>query len=134
MAVKNSWMPRPVTTRTGKTVLAHVHKASFKGVHNATKSKVFIVLYHRRFKLGEHTGLSLHEIVDNTGANYHYLTGRLLKWIQWGYVKRKPGQAEGRPVFLYTIAKRGKHFIEHRLPKDKLQQYTAEIREHRKTN
>lgn len=105
----------------------------FKGVHNASKSKALIVLYHRKHKLGLAAGLNLQELHLQSGVNYDYLRARLTFWHRWGYVSRRPVAAKGRPVYEYTIAQKGVRFIESVIPRDKLVQFIAEIKATRST-
>lgn len=82
--------------------------------------------YH---KIGLNTGLNVRDIHLQSGVDYDYLRSRLRKWHEWGYLNRKPvDTGKGRPVYAYTIARRGEHFIEDIVPRDILNQYIAEIR------
>ena len=106
-----------------------LHIATFKGRHNSVKSKVLIVLYHRRFKLGNRTGVGVAELAGLTGCNYNYLKSRLGKWAGWRYINRSLSIGErGHPAFLYSIDDRGKRFVEERLPRVRLEQYVSEIK------
>jgi hypothetical protein len=113
--------------KDGKLIIARPHEATFKGKHNACKSKVLIVLYHRKYRLVDNTGLSLKELADASGVKYFYLETRLSKWVEWGYVIRKIKMGGNRPVYCYLIAKRGQQFVERRIPKNRLQDYIVEI-------
>ncbi|MFC2022043.1 hypothetical protein ACFLTR_02360 [Chloroflexota bacterium] len=90
-----------------------------------------IVLYHRINRLAASTGLSLKELSEQSGVKYSYLESRLAKWVKWEYIIRKVKQGDNRPVYCYSIASRGIHFVEDRIPRDRLQDYIAEIREHK---
>jgi hypothetical protein len=122
------WMPRPIHTKEGKLVIARPHEATFNGRHNACKSKALIVLYHRKYKLHQATGLTLKELSQASGVSYSYLKSRLAKWVEWDYLHRKIGESNGGPVYFYTISKRGKHFIEDRIPRDILSRYIEDIK------
>lgn len=128
--IADTWTPRLKYTKNGKTVIARPHEATFKGRHNACKSKVLIVLYKIR---GYPKGLSLSELARDTGVKYSYLESRLGKWVQWDYIDRKIKQGDNRPVYCYYISARGIHFVEKRIPKKRRLDYEAEIREHQET-
>jgi hypothetical protein len=53
---------------------------------------------------------------------------RVGKWVAWDYLVRKIKQGMNRPVYSYSIAKRGEHFIEDRIPRERLKDYLEEIR------
>lgn len=127
----DEFTPAMFTTKTGKLVITARHYASFDNHHNASKSKVFIVLYHRKFTLRDNTGLSARQLADHTGVSYNYVRSRIIKWTAWGYVKRSTEIVDNRPLLVYTIADRGKHFIEDILPQDALDAYLLAIRQER---
>lgn len=123
------------TSKEGKLIISRPHKASFHGIHNASKSKVLIVLYWLKNTVGDNTGLSVKELAEKSGCNYDYLKTRLGKWHDWRYVSRRAvGQVVGRPIYKYSIAQRGEHFIEDIIPKDILSRYIDEIKSHSNEN
>jgi len=107
--------------------------ATFRGKHNSSKSKVIIVLYHRKYQLNESSGLSARELYLATGVNYSYLLARLSKWVEWHYLNRyATGANKGRPLWHYRVVPRGTNFLTDILYPDYftiLQQYTQEINE-----
>ena len=108
------------------------HIATFSGVHNASKAKVLIILNHRKYNLRLSTGLNVRQLHLESGVNYNYLRSRLGKWFKWKYLSRKAyDDGNGRPMFYYTIAVRGEHFIEYILPNDVFTRYINEINEYR---
>jgi DNA-binding MarR family transcriptional regulator len=131
MTIKDTFEPFIFTTNDGRSFQARPHIATFNEKHNAAKSKVFIVLYHARYEL-EQPWLRLKEIHDTSGVDYTYIKVKLVKWCKWNYVLRKMDDQDGRPHFVYSIAARGKHFVEDILPREWLQQYIADIREYKK--
>lgn len=126
------WL-KPVHTRDGRTILARPHEATFNGRHNLAKSKTLIVLYHLKHKLADTRGLTLKQLSIQSGVSYNTLKSSLGDWFLWKYVKRRAIEGSTRPKFAYTIGRRGEHFIENRLPKNRLQDYISEIREHRQS-
>lgn len=119
---------KQVHTKDGEVVVATPHEATFKGKHNACKAKTLIVLYHRKNKLNHKTGLSITELTDATGVSYNYLGSRLAYWHRWGYILRHIKQGNTRPVYSYSIALRGSHFVEDRIPPDRRRDYIIDIR------
>ncbi len=123
------FQPIIFTTKAGRRVETRPHFASFNEIHNASKSKVLILLYHRSHKLRAATGLGVGEISKQSGVNYDYVKARVSKWVGWGYLERTiSNSSPGRPIYLYRIAKRGEHFIEDILPEEWLKRYVSEIR------
>ena len=107
------------------------HFATFRGVHNASKTKVLIILYLRKYQLRLKTGLNVRELHTQSGVNYDYLRSRLGTWCEWEYVSRRAyDDGTGRPMFYYTIAPRGEHFIQHIVPKEVLNRYLNEINQY----
>lgn len=126
------WL-KPVHTRDGRTVLARPHEATFHGKHNMAKSKALITLYHLKYKLADTRGLTLKQLSIQSGVSYNTLKSSLGDWFLWKYVKRRAIEGSTRPKFAYVIGHRGEHFIEDRLPKNRLQDYISEIRAYRQT-
>jgi len=124
----SSFKPRTFTTRAGKHVETRPHFATFNERHNASKAKVLITLYHRLHKLRLTNGLGVAELHEQSGVGYDYIKSRVTKWCEWGYLKRSVRDNKiGRPIYVYTLDERGKHFIEDVLPREWLQHYIAEI-------
>ena len=119
----------PVRCKDGKTRIAHPHIGTFRGKQNASKSKILLICYHHKFMQHSAIGLSARELAERSGVNYGYLKKRLAKWVGWKYLLRKATAGPlGQPVFVYAIAARGAHFLEVRVPREKLNQYLAEIK------
>jgi hypothetical protein len=95
--------------------------ATFRGRHNAVKSKCFIILYsldgHNDFN-----GLTYRQLADTTGCLVCTVKTRVGKWCAWKYIKR----IDSIP-YRYMIAARGKHFIENILPDEALARYMNEM-------
>jgi len=119
----------PVKCKDGETRLATIHKANFKGKHNASKCKILIVLYSRRFNHHDKTGLTLEQLHVVSGVSLEYLRSRITKWFSWKYIAREPvvSPLTGRMCFSYTIAERGIHMLEDRAPRNKLEEWETEI-------
>ena len=117
------------TTRTGKHIETRPHFAALDDKHNASKSKVFIVLYHRKYKAHNNTGLGVGDLHKQSGVNYDYIKSRVTKWCGWKYLDRRTRDTDaGRPLYVYTLAERGRHFIEDILPREWLKRYISEIK------
>jgi len=125
--IEKRWL-RSIHTSEGKLVTARPHEATFNGRHNCCKSKTLVVLYHRKQKISETTGLTLRELSLASGVSYAYLKSRLAKWVEWKYLVRKMTDGINRPVYSYLIGERGEHFVEDRIPRERLVEYVAEIR------
>ncbi len=125
-------MPRNVTViiRPGSEPII-VKPPSFKGKHNATRSKVLIVLFDRKVQKHDNSGFSARDLYVNTGCNYGYLQQKLSKWVKWGYLSKYAGpNFDGRPTWYYRLAPRGRRFLEDRLNvlnPEALQRYVAEL-------
>ena len=120
--LNNDWM-MPVTTKSGKTVLAYPHIATFNGKHNRSKSKVFIVLIRKK-------RLSLSELAKASGVSYNYLSSRVSKWVEWGYLRRVSLLANnGRDmlVYYYSATARARRFVSTRIPPARFKAYLAEL-------
>jgi len=109
------------------------HKATFRGRHNGSKSKVLLVLYDIMYTLGVNTGVTARELHLLSGVPFNTVRSRLGLWWKWGYLGRR-GKADGagKLAYHYALAARGKHFVEDRIPPAKLKQYTEEIKTFRK--
>lgn len=125
--VIQDFVSREFMTKDGRTVRTQAHIATFNESHNASKSKMMMCLYKET-----HGGISVGTLHRLSGVDYGYLRSKLSRWVSWGYVVRKVSIPEkGRPIFLYSLGERGRHFVDDILPKPWLQQYAAEIRQHR---
>jgi len=127
--------PMRFTTRSGKSVETRPHFATFDDKHNSSKSRVLIVLYHRKLKAHNNTGLGVGDLHRQSGVDYDYIKSRVTKWCEWGYIERRARDNDsGRPLYVYTLAARGRHFVEDILPKDWLKRYISEIKAHKVRN
>lgn len=118
---------RPVFCKDGRVLTAHGHVANFKHKSNSAKSRVLILLYHRLFTLKVSSGLTCRQLSDQSGVSFFYLKHRLGKWTDWHYLLR----TSARP-FKYRISARGIHFVECRIPEQRLSEYTVAIKASRK--
>lgn len=127
--VTQDFVSREFIAKNGRIVRTEVHFATFSERHNSSKSKVLMCLYK------ETGGVSVGNLHRLSGVDYGYLRVKLSRWVSWGYVVRKVSIPEkGRPIFLYSLGERGRHFIDDILPRNWLQQYAAEIRAFRASN
>ena len=114
---------RAFVSREGKLIQPKPHQACFLGRNNSVKSKCLMVLYSRQ-QAGQ-GGLTLRQLASITGASLAYLENKSGRWWEWRYVNRSKTGHHWH--YSYTIAKRGVHFLQDRLPDDKFEQYQAEI-------
>ena len=117
---------------TGKVVMTRESHPSWRGKHNAVKSKVLLQLYSVWSK-GDNDGLCLSELAALTGTAATSLKTLLPRWTQWHYTRRKAKVFNKRPVFSYLIDARGRRFVELRLPPEKRAQFITEIKAARLT-
>ena len=63
------------------------------------------------------TGLSLGQLVSESGVKYKYVKTRIAKMVCMGIPQRGFAVQNGRPVYSYSIGERGIHFIRDVVPK-----------------
>lgn len=124
----NNFTSRTFENKDGIKFETKPHFASFDEVHNASKAKALIILYHRRYKLNQASGLSLGELYHASGVGYNYLKSRIGKWCEWQYIRKTVKVQNNKPCYAYSIDERGKHFIEDILPTEWLQKYVDSIK------
>lgn len=114
--------------KDGKAFTTKPHYAHFNDTFNATRVRCFMVLYDRLYYKHESEGLSTSQLHQLSGGNYDYIKRKLAKWCEWGFLKRKIALVNNRPCYKYSIAERGRHFIEDIVPPLWLHRYAAMIR------
>ena|GEM_PF-1528161 len=111
-------------------------RATFRGKHNRSKSKVFLLLYHVRHHQGDTNGRTARWIYINSGVPYSSLQARLGKWTEWGYLTRYTAKGiDGQPCWHYKLGQKGRKFIEKVLTyyaPEMIPQYLQEIRDFQK--
>jgi len=116
-----------------EVIVRQPHRATFRGQHNGSKAKVLLVLYDLMYTHGINKGFNAEEIHLLSGVPINTVKSRLSKWHEWNYVSRRAQtNGNGKPAFFYYLGARGKHFIEERIPADKLKRYIEEIKTFRK--
>lgn len=87
------------------------YKPTFRGSHNALKSKVLLILYevHLTDPYGSSQWLTAKEIQQRTRCNYRSLLSRLPLFHEWKYVKIRKGQYG---FIRYAIARAGRRYLE----------------------
>ena len=94
---------------------------TFKGKHNSTRCKAWLVLYDRY--LGHKRGLTLRELALTTGISYKSLSVSLVRWIGWRYI----GYCTTPKGRIYRLRKRGKEWLERWWYIMPLQRYLKEL-------
>jgi hypothetical protein len=94
---------------------------SFRGKHNATRCKAWLLLYDRF--LGNKRDLSLKELSEITEIGYKSLSVCLVKWIRWRYIGFNNHQGGRR----YHILKRGRDWLERWQDQMPLEAYLSEM-------
>jgi hypothetical protein len=95
---------------------------SFKGKHNSTRCKAWLLLYDRL--LAGKRGLTLRELALLSNVGYKSLSVSLTRWIKWRYVGYM-STPKGR---IYRLRKRGKDWLERWWYIMPLQQYFEELK------
>lgn len=117
---------QPFKARDGRVIVPRPHRATFKGSHNLSKARLFVGLYyHQIVKHGK--PLNYKELCSITGLSVCYVACRIRFFVEWEFMDRvKVGRC-----FVYTLAKRGKKFVEQRIPPDVFAQIVKDIKEYR---
>ena len=115
--------------KDGVTCVTRPHFATFNDKHNASRSKVYMVLWYRKYQSHKNTGLTVSQLHEQTGVKYDTIKTRIALWVKWEFLKRELDVSNGRPVYLYSIDNRGRHFVEDIIPKEWLKEYARQIRE-----
>lgn len=124
----HQFVSKRFTNKGGEDFVTRTHFATFNDKHNASRSKIYMVLWYRRYRQGKTDGLTLGQLHRESGVGYNYLKTRLARWCAWGFIERKLTTSNSKPVYVYLIAERGRHFVEDIIPEDWLQKYAALIR------
>ena len=106
-------------------------KASFNGKHNKVKAKVLITLYLRTLE-NINTGLSARELAELSGEKLISITGKLSAWTRWGLVRQRPGRIGTKCMAVYSLGKKGNHYVIYVIPPEIYSKYLNEIREHQR--
>lgn len=120
--------PKQFTNKDGQQFITREHYATFNDKHNASRAKVYMLLFDRLVYRGIKEGLSVGELHRATGTNYNYIKARISKWVAWGFLQRETTIVNGRPVFAYSIDERGKHFVTDIIPEEWLKEYARQLR------
>jgi len=107
-------------TSRGKVMVA-----SFRGKNNCAKAKVLITLYLRR-QQGIKRGMTFMEVTR--ASKIPYGSFHPSRWHRWNYINRRLSLEGGKPCYLYTIALRGIHFVEDRIPPNRYEDYLNEMK------
>ena len=94
---------------------------SFRGKHNSTRCKAWLLLYDRY--LGKKRGLKLRELALLTGISYKSLSVLLSRWIRWNYIGFR-SRPRGRE---YSLRKRGRAWLDRWQSIMPLERYLAEL-------
>ena len=108
-------------TKAPLILRARIHMATFRGRHNATKSKVLIVLYHFNEK-GYFKGFDVNDLAERTMCPLSSIKSGVCRWTKWRYLTR----IDSTP-YRYKIAHRGIHFVDNIIPDARLADYILEM-------
>jgi|GEM_PF-2841203 hypothetical protein len=128
MPALKEWQPKKrFSHKDGKWHLAFAHRASLKGKNDRSKNLTLIVLYQRKYTKHLYSGLPFEELPPLLGptVSANYVENRLIRWVEWGFLKREPSINPGthKLIYLYTIDERGRNMVENIIPRQKLAEY-----------
>jgi len=111
-----------------RIIVKQIKPASFKGPHNATKSKCLIMLEYSVTSKEQGYWLTAHQLSSLTGISYASILASLSKWVRWKIVLRKKAKlANGREVYIYQAAAKGRAWLGRHVWHMPLQRYQAEV-------
>jgi hypothetical protein len=112
-----------------RIIVKHIKRASFKGKHNATKSKCLIMLEYSATSKEQGHWLTARQLSSLTGISYASILASLPKWVRWKIVVRKRARlANGREVYIYQAsAAKGRAWLRRHGWHMPLERYQAEV-------
>lgn len=111
-----------------RIIVKQIKRASFKGKHNATKSKCLVMLEYSATSKEQRYWLTAHQLSSLTGISYGSVLASLPKWVDWKIVIRKRARlANGREVYIYQAAAKGRAWLGRHASHMPLQRYQAEV-------
>ena len=128
MPALKEWQPKKrFSHKDGKWHLAFAHRASLKGKNDRSKNLTLIVLYQRKYTKHLYSGLPFEELPPLLGptVSANYVENRLIRWVEWGFLKREPSVNPGthKLIYLYSIDKRGENMVQNVISRAKLAEY-----------
>lgn len=109
-------------------IVKRIKPASFKGKHNATKSKCLIMLEYSATSKEQRYWLTARQLSSLTGISYGSVLASLPKWVDWKIAIRKKAKlANGREVYIYQTAAKGRAWLRRHTCRMPLQRYQAEV-------
>lgn len=106
-----------------------VKPASFRGCHNATRAKCLLMLRYSATAQQQSGWLTARQLSLLTGLSYGSILASVGKWVRWRQVKRDRALLYdgGLWVYMYSVAPKGRAWLErhrHHMP---LERYDAEM-------
>jgi len=97
----------------GRTLSVRTIKpCSFKGCHNASKSKCLLMLEYSETAKEQNGWLTAQQLSYLTGIPYASILASLPKWIRWKILIRKKAKlTNGRGAFIYQLAPKGRAWL-----------------------
>lgn len=113
-----------------RIIVTQIKPASFKGKHNATKSKCLIMLELSATSKEQGYWLTARQLSSLTGISYGSILASLPKWVAWKIVLRKKAKlADGREVYIYQASMKGQAWFWRHKWHMPLQRYQAEVQQ-----
>ena len=112
-----------------RIAVRRIKPASFNPPHNQTRAMVLLALDdYREHHSGRGKGLTVKELLAMTGRPYGSIAASVGKWMKWDFISRHcASDSNGRLIFHYRIAPRGRRWLQKHLPYMPLDQYLADL-------
>lgn len=112
----------------GSIRVREIKLTSFRGKHNATKSKCLLILGYSETARQQRGWLTARQLAALTGIPYASVLASLPKWVQWKIVIRKEARlTSGKEAYIYQLAPKGRAWLLRHTWHMPLQRYHAEM-------
>jgi len=110
-------------------VIAYRYKPiSFRGRHNATKSKCLLMLRYSRTAQQKSGWLTARDLSLLTGLPYASIRSSVRNWVRFGYIRRDQGRlSTSRRVYMYILAPKGRAWLERHERHMPIERYEREV-------
>ncbi|OGN91988.1 MAG: hypothetical protein A2Z75_05325 [Chloroflexi bacterium RBG_13_50_10] len=112
----------------GSVRVREIKFASFRGKHNASKSKCLLMLEYSETARQQRGWLTARQLAFLTGIPYASILASLPKWVRWKIVIRKKAKlTSGREAYIYQLAPKGRAWLFRHKWHMPLQRYHTEM-------
>jgi hypothetical protein len=108
-----------------------IKPCNFNGCHNRSRMLCYLVLGHSNLAVQQNGRLTSRQISNLSGIPYNSVLSRVGKWVEWKFIKRGLVKLrDGRTVFAYSLAPRGREWLDRHFPHAmaQLSDYEAELK------